>query len=158
MAPACSCVRSGSSLALAICLARGFGSERLLHGLKSCVVFCCILESDAEPVGEEARPITSLVRRSPNDQDFVILVEMVGAGLGHPRIVYRLLDLQIGTISRMVDVNDGHVDLRVMTEIHQLALFVDGLPPHDERSSHAVCLDTEELVDDGHHLTPLSAG
>jgi hypothetical protein len=81
---------------------------------------------------------------------------MVGASPGHPRIVNRLLDLQIGAISQVADVNDGHQDLRVLTEIHPLAVFVDGLPRHDERSPGALGLDTEELVDNGHHLTPLS--
>jgi ATP-dependent DNA helicase RecQ len=28
----------------------------------------------------------------------------------------------------VADVNDGHQDLRVVTEIHPLVLFVDGLP------------------------------
>jgi hypothetical protein len=115
-------------------------------------------EADGKPVGEEARPVARLLRRSPNGVDFVILVEMVGPSLRHPRIVNRLLDLQIGAISQVADVNDGHQDLRVVTEIHPLALFVDGLSPHDERSPRAVGLDTEELVDNGHRLTPLSRG
>src|SRR5215207_10673171 len=116
------------------------------------------LEADGKPVGEEARPVARLLRRSPDGVDFVVLIEMVGASFGHPRIVNRLLDLQICAISQMADVNDGHQDLRVVTEIHPLVPFVDGLPPHDERSPRALGLDTEEPVDNCHRLTPLSRG
>jgi hypothetical protein len=50
---------------------------------------------------------------------------MVGASFGHPRIVNRLLDLQISAISQVADVNYGHQDLRVVTEI-QLDLTESG--------------------------------
>src|SRR5215218_2218873 len=96
------------------------------------------LEADGKPVGEEARPVARLLRRSPDGVDFVVLIEMVGASLGHPRIVNRFLDFQIGAISQVADVNDGHQDLRVVTKIHPLALFVDGLPPYVERSPRAL--------------------
>ena len=95
-------------------------------------------EADGKPVGEEAWPVARLLRRSPDGVDFVVLIEMVGASAGHPRIVNRLLDLQIGAISQVADVNNGHQDLRVVTKIHPLALFVDGLPPYDERSPRAL--------------------
>jgi hypothetical protein len=49
------------------------------------------LEADGKPVGEEARPVARLLRRSPDGVDFVVLVEMVGASLGYPRIVNRLM-------------------------------------------------------------------
>jgi hypothetical protein len=116
------------------------------------------VDGDGEPVREEAGPVALLLRRGPDRVDLVVLVEVVRAGRRCPRVGSGFLDLQVGAIGQISDVNDGDENLRVVAEIHPLAVLVDGLPAHDERSPSAVGLETEEPIDDGHQWTRFGRG
>ena len=71
-----------------------------------------VVEGDGELVGEKARPVAGILGRGPQGDDVVVLVEVVRAGHGHPRILNGLLDGEVGTIGQVAGVNDGYEDLR----------------------------------------------
>lgn len=88
--------------------------------------------TNGEPVGEEARPVASVLHHGYDDVDLVILVEMVGAGRRHPRIRDRDFEHRIGAIGHVANLHSGNDDLCLVTQIYPIAVLVDRLPPHGE--------------------------
>jgi len=113
---------------------------------------------DGESVRKEVGPLARLLDRGPNGVDLVVLVEVVSAGRRCPWVGSGFLDLEVSAISQISDVNHGDEDLRVVAEVHPLAVLVDGLPANYERPSRAVGLETEEFVDDDHQCTHFGRG